>query len=842
MEFRSIDGTGNNLAVPGTNALNAAFDRIGAARYADGISSMVSAPNARSISNLVVGEGDQASPNTQGLSGMLYAWGQFIDHDITRTPSDGVTRIDIVVPNGDPVFANGTTLLMTRAITAPGTGAGTGVTATAINRSTGWLDASVVYGSDAVTAAGLRNADGTMKTSAGDNLPTDAGRFLAGDPRVSENPSLTSLQTLFLREHNWQVARLQAADPGLTGDQLYDMARAIVGAEIQRITYGEFLPHLLGDTALPTYAGYRAGVDATLSLEFAAAAYRWGHSTVSAETFRRDEFGAVIGSELELRDVFFMAPQDFVVDGGAGAFLRHLGADRAQAMDARIVEALRSFLQNPGVGQDLASLNIQRGRDLGLPTLNDTRAALGLSRHASFASITDDAGTIAGLTAAYGNVNLVDLWVGGIAERLVPGAFLGETFRTIVADQFLALRDGDRLWYQAAGFDAATLALIEGTRLSDIILRNTDTQHYQPDAFLATERRAAGGLPENPGLPQLVLGYGVGDVLAGGALGDMLVGADGRQIQHGFGGADTLHGAGGDDALDGGAGNDEIWGEDGADEIWAGQGDDVARGGAGRDTMRGDVGQDVLAGGADDDVIAGEAGDDTLYGEDGADLLFGGQGLDVLYGYAGNDTLYGDENNDQLNGADGDDVLNGGTGRDALWGMDGADAIWGADGADTAFGGAGNDTLYGGAQADTLFGEAGDDNLAAGDDDDLLVGGAGNDALFGEGAKDTIEGGAGSDWMLGGGGPDQFIFGPDAADGMLDWIADFARSDADRIDLSAFPGVFTVVPVHNGPMQVVLTAGGSTVMVRVWLGLNDAPDLLIGVTTPNPLGGVDFVL
>jgi peroxidase len=105
MEFRSIDGAGNNLGETGLNAAGDASIRIAPARYADGVSQMVGGPNPRTVSNVVVGEGEAATPNGQGLSGMMYAWGQFIDHDLTRTPSDRITDISVAVPAGDVLFA-----------------------------------------------------------------------------------------------------------------------------------------------------------------------------------------------------------------------------------------------------------------------------------------------------------------------------------------------------------------------------------------------------------------------------------------------------------------------------------------------------------------------------------------------------------------------------------------------------------------------------------------------------------------------------------------------------------------------------------------------------------------
>ncbi|GJD55545.1 peroxidase family protein [Methylobacterium dankookense] len=540
MDFYSVNGSGNNLARSNLNAAGSDFARLGEAHFADGISSLMSGPNPRSISNIVVGQGDPTIPNPQGFSGMLYAWGQFIDHDLDLAASDGVTHIDVTIPQGDAFFPAGSLIPITRAVVDPGTGAGTGKPAIAVNTVTGWLDASMVYGSDAATAASLRLPDGHMATSAGDNLPIVNGSFVAGDVRATENPSLTSLQTLFVREHNFQVDRLHTAHPDLDGDALYSQARAIVTAEIQHITYDEFLPHLLGSGAIPAYQGYDSRVDPRISVEFAGAAYRFGHSIVSAETERVDEAGNLVGPELELRDTFGMTPAAFAASSGADGFLRHLGDDASQTMDARIVEDLRNFLVDPPVGMDLASINIQRGRDLGLGTLNETRADLGLAPYRDFSEITDDQATVAAMRQAFGTVDAVDLWTGGLAEKHASGSMLGPTFSAIVGSQFERLRDGDRLWYQNGQFDRQTLNDIRHTTLSDIIARDTDTRYIQDDVFTFYDRHSSDVAPEEPDAQQLVIGTSGAASVIGGQKDDMLVAGTGRQTLTGNGGSDQF--------------------------------------------------------------------------------------------------------------------------------------------------------------------------------------------------------------------------------------------------------------------------------------------------------------
>ena len=253
------------------------------------------------------------------------------------------------------------------------------------------------------------------------------------------------------------ISRLQQAHPNWTDEQLYQQARAVVTAEIARITYNEFLHHLLGKGTIAPYKGYRSNADARLSEEFAGAAFRFGHSIVSTNLEKISETGDTLGTPISLRDAFFQAPENFVADGGADGLSRHLAADRSNALDVHIVDDLRNFLFGAGSGLDLAAINIQRGRDLGLGSLNDTRRALGLAAYRSFEQITSDPSTRASLKAAYGTVDRVELWIGGLAEDHVNGGMVGQTFSAIISQQFQNLR-------------------------------NTDTQHLQDDAFVYTQR------------------------------------------------------------------------------------------------------------------------------------------------------------------------------------------------------------------------------------------------------------------------------------------------------------------------------------------------------------------
>ena len=479
MAYRPIDGTNVDVRDPSENAAGTDFIRLGSAHFVGDDGLRFADLNPRMISNVVVGQGDPTIPMPENFSGMMYAWGQFLDHDLDLAPQDGKRAIDIKVPNGDPVFGDGASIAMTRAVVDENSGL-------PINSVTGWLDGSQVYGSTAAVAASLRGSDGHL-TVENNSLPVVNGQFLAGDVRAAENPSLTALQVLFVREHNSQVDRLHDAHPNWGEDKLYQEARAIVTAELANVTYTEFLPKLVGDRIDP-YTGFQPEVDATISVEFAGAAFRFGHSIVSGDTERIDNAGNVAGpAEIPLRKTFFMAPDDFNAFGGADGFLRHLAAEASQTMDVRIVEDLRNFLFDPPVGMDLAAINIQRGRDLGLGTLNETRQVLGLEPYTTFEQITNDAATVAAMKTAFGTPDNVDLWTGGLAEQHARGSLLGATFTTIIADQFERLRDGDPFYFENA-LDPADVRMVKNTTLSDIITRNTDATNMQADVFMNVPR------------------------------------------------------------------------------------------------------------------------------------------------------------------------------------------------------------------------------------------------------------------------------------------------------------------------------------------------------------------
>ena len=506
-EFRTIDGWGNNPASPWFGSVGMSLIRTGPSEYGDGIGiipARADGPSPRLVSNTLSAQ-DTDMPNQAGATDFLWQWGQFVDHDIDETPvgSPGIA-MDIPVPMGDIWFDPGSTGTMTIPFDRSAYTMVDGVRQQ-LNNITAYLDASMVYGAGPARSRELRTLDGTgrLKTTAGNLLPfnlnafpnaptgADPSLFLAGDVRCNEQIALTAMHTLFMREHNFWATQFHTVLPWLSGEEVFEQARAIVAAEVQSITFNEFLPLLLGPDAIPAYTGYDASVDAGIGNTFATAAYRVGHTMLSPTILRIDAQGGEIDAgHVNLADSFFN-PQH-ILDEGIYSILRGLASQPAQEIDPVVIDGVRNFLFGaPGAGGfDLVSLNIQRGRDHGIPGYNTLRTAMGLAPIAGFDDLTPDPQLSDALASIYTTVDEVDPWVALLAEQHEPGSMVGETLGLILADQFTRMRDGDRFWYEAY-LPPMMSEMIEQQTLAQIIRRNTDVGDELPDDVFHIELCAA---------------------------------------------------------------------------------------------------------------------------------------------------------------------------------------------------------------------------------------------------------------------------------------------------------------------------------------------------------------
>ena len=312
---------------------------------------------------------------------------------------------------------------------------------------------------------------GGMLTAAffGKNGPSHAGvqaendLYVSGDVRVNENSALTTLHTLFLREHNYQVDHLtqlyNAAGMHLTSDQIFNAAKMVVEGEYQHIINKEFVPAMIGHEIKDSKFDPHA--NPTVTLEFATAAYRFGHSMLSDSIERLNADGSH-AKDLTLGDAF-INPYELNESKGNNmqGIVAGLHDKIAQNIDEHFVDTVRNGLL--GAADDLMARNIERGRDHGMGTLNQVRHDLGMHEYTDwtdFAKHMVHPENVMNFEKVYQSVNDIDLYVGGLAEAHVGGGTLGETFNRIVEDQFTNLKHGDEFYYLNR-FDGQMLSYVK---------------------------------------------------------------------------------------------------------------------------------------------------------------------------------------------------------------------------------------------------------------------------------------------------------------------------------------------------------------------------------------------
>lgn len=512
VEFRSIDGRGNSISNSSQGAANTRVIRFGYdADYPDGVGDVISEarkPNPRDVSNAVNAQSSSIL-NDRGLSDWVVHWGQFLTHDMTlietgaaydvlSTGATGDFGIAVTDPN-DPLGPN--PISFHRSAFDPTTGNGDLVVTPRgtipiprwqINANTSYIDASNVYGSNPTIADSLRTfADGKLSTSEGGLLPpVDSNHdFVAGDVRANENVGLTAIHALFVREHNRLADAIKNHDSTLDDNAIYQWARKIVGAEMQAITYREFLPALMGDGAPRAEDYVYDEGDASITTAFSTAAFRYGHSMQSPRILLVDDANAELGSislGAATENPELLAGDPAKVE----QIWKGLASQAAQENDAYIVNGLRNIhFGPPGAGgTDLAALDIQRGRDHGL--LNSyrlMRQAYNLGPLSDFDQLTSDPQLQLALAQTYGETDNLDAWIAMIAEDHMPGSSLGSLAQAIVHSQFERLRDGDRFFFTGdPDLDSELVAAVidlDTITLSQIIKLNSELTRLQENVF-----------------------------------------------------------------------------------------------------------------------------------------------------------------------------------------------------------------------------------------------------------------------------------------------------------------------------------------------------------------------
>lgn len=657
--------------------------------------------------------------------------------------------------------------------------------------------------------------------------------FITGDGRGNENIGLTAVHHIFHSEHNrqidmqqltilqtgdlsfineWLATEITELPPGFAGldvaaqrsyaeslswdgERLFQAGRFATEMQYQHLVFEEFARKIHPNID-PFVFNSVTDINPSIFAEFANTVYRFGHSMLTDGMPRvyadgsTDDVGLITSF---LNPVLFDNDMTISADEAAGAVVRGMTAERGNEIDEFVVSSLRNNLV--GLPLDLAAINIARGRDTGVPSLNDARAQLfeqtgstflkPYANWVEFAAQMSNPVSVINFIAAYGlhgtiaaadtiaekreaasalvfggagapadrvqfltgtgawsaqssGLNNIDLWIGGLAERNMPfGGMLGSTFTAIFEAQLEALQFGDRFYYLSRTQGQNFLNELENNSLTKMILANTDLAQPGADGIRGTDDDV---VARHIGTDSFAAYDYVLEVNKDNQVGDDPVGDDPILEALGLGKVlrDDLQTVGTETNYLKFTGGEHVvlGGTEASDTLIGGDGDDGIWGDAGDDVIEAGFGVDLVNGGAGDDIITdmGDEGD-FLKGDDGNDVMSTSSGLDILMGGRGKDVIFLGADSSEIFGGEGDDFIMGGVGADFLLGNEGNDWMEAGDGFDTTAGD--NSELFFNSAIkghDVMFAGTEEHDFDAESGDDIMVQGESvmrNEGMFG---------------------------------------------------------------------------------------------------------------
>lgn len=526
--YRTFNGTCNNLEYPLWGRANECYLRIRPAFY-DGFEGERKSskggplPRPRDITLGIFNNVQKPAPK---VTFMFSIYGQTLAHDVSQAPQVQAPNpccdpkhqndeecISIKLRPDDPFFSkfNVTCSPLNRTQACDSCNS---ENREQINLSTASLDASIVYGVDDDRARSLRTLDGTGKmiinsTEIGDILPTnnndafdvfcsteqlsESKCFYSGDQRVNQHTTLSGMQTLFVREHNRIATILKTLNPHWDDERLYQESRRINIAELQSITYREYLPVLLGTYLMqkfdlivpdgPVGSKYNSNIRLSTWNEFAAAIFRL-HSMVASK----------VGVPHQRFRDYYINP-DLIRDGNMGSILKGVCKVPSAMYDNRYTEDTIDYLyQGPNAkfGSDLSSTDMKRGRDHGLAPYVYmvnlcSEGSLNITSFDDLAPRLMSKKKAKLLKENYASVEDVDLSTGVQLEHHFPGSLVGHTAACILAKQFRVLKFADRFFYGHEGevpsFSAEQRETLKLSRLSRYMCDNLNIETIQKNVM-----------------------------------------------------------------------------------------------------------------------------------------------------------------------------------------------------------------------------------------------------------------------------------------------------------------------------------------------------------------------
>ncbi|XP_014241110.1 uncharacterized protein LOC106661888 [Cimex lectularius] len=534
-KYRSLSGHCNNVQTPSWGSAGSSYARYLSPDYADDISLPRGTalypeglPSARDVS---LGVHDQVDRQHSHLVATAAIWAQLVTNDLSLTPQMtgyngvrlkccGVEFADfhpecfpIRLPENDPIHGGARCQEYTRSATAPRKSCTLGPREQ-VNEATAFLDGSSLYGTSTEENEQLRTFEGGKlllpngllpPSNSSDCRPSRNHRcFKSGDVRVNENIGLATIHTILAREHNRLAEQLSILNSHWVDEILFQEARRLLIAQLQYITYKEFLPLILGQDTMESYnlqplddgyfQGYDINQDPSIANAVASAALHFSVSLMPTSMKLFDLDGRVIGEDT--LDKTFYAPFRLYSKNGVEtivqSLLRSPALDSQRHINSVFTQHMFQTPEQEGGGLDLIAQLIQQGRDHGIPGYTKWLKFCGMKEPSTFSELINvmPQESINALLNVYRNVSEIDLLSGGLSEYVPEGSTVGPTFRCLLAKQFLSIRSGDRHWMESehSGFTRAQLkSLREGSSLARILCDNTAIKYVQPNAFLTID-------------------------------------------------------------------------------------------------------------------------------------------------------------------------------------------------------------------------------------------------------------------------------------------------------------------------------------------------------------------
>lgn len=516
--FRTPDGSWNDAGNPREGSANVRFPRNVSADAAHGEQMpQLLEPNPALVSEALLARKDGKMHEVPFLNLLAASWIQFMVHDWvshrTYRPDAGASQtIPVTLPEGHvgrEAFRDGV-MPVGKTMPDPTHLPSEGGPATTINEVTSWWDGSQLYGSDAETSRCLRSrVDGKLEID-GEFLPSEGGV-----ERVGYNKNwwvgLSMLHTLFVREHNAICDELKKHHPTWDDARLFEVARLVNTAVMAKIHTVEWTPAILPNRTL------KIAMETNWYGLLESRLHRRNRKVLRRVKVANGVIGGLVGGKTQKHGAPYGLSEEFVevyrlhellpdsvrvhaLDGkpateltleqtrlrevpalvrkhGMSALFYSFGIQHPGGIVLHNYPTTLRTLRVPGSPSlDLASVDILRSRERGVPRYNAFRKQLGLRPITRFEDLTDDEADLQALRSVYKNVDEIDMAVGTRAETERPEKFgFGETLFQIFILNASRRLQADRFFtesYNAETYTQEGLDWIDRATFKSVLLRH----------------------------------------------------------------------------------------------------------------------------------------------------------------------------------------------------------------------------------------------------------------------------------------------------------------------------------------------------------------------------------